>query len=124
MEHELTKYEYMMLNDRCAVCHWPASRKGRTVEVHHIQGGPARKDVPLNWLVVCRRCHTCIHQKLPVFGELSKGAILRAKLEADGFVDEKGLANLRNRQALSYTIAEIPQVFLDERERNGGDNWP
>jgi len=120
----LTKQEYMLLSGRCAVCHWPGYRHGRTLEVHHIQGGAGRKDILINWLVVCRRCHTAIHQKLPDYGELPRGAILTAKEEEDGSVDIPGLAKLRNRVGLPYDQCAIPSVFLDDRLNNGGKSWP
>lgn len=122
--NDVTKQDYLRLNDRCAVCHWPAYRAGRTLEIHHIQGGAGRKDLRINWLVVCRRCHTAIHQKLPDYGELPKGALLTAKIEEDGSVDLPGLAKLRNRTGLPYDICDIPQMFLDDREKQGGKPWP
>ena len=121
-----TKEEYMLLHDRCAVCHWPAGRKGRWLELHHIVGGPGRKDLPggENWISVCNRCHHCIHHKIPWYGELPKGAILAAKEEEDGFVDVKKLASLKHRAALPYDKCEIPDKFLEDRRHNGGGRWP
>ena len=40
--------EYMLLHDCCAVCHWPAQRQGRWMELHHIVGGSGRKDLEIN----------------------------------------------------------------------------
>lgn len=122
----LTKNDYMLMHQRCAVCHWPASRRGRRLELHHIVGGSGRKDLPdgSNWICVCGRCHTAVHDRLPVYGELPRGAILTAKAEEDGPVDEQKLAALKGRRALPYDRCEIPDQFLADRGRKGGDPWP
>ena len=115
-----------MAHQRCAVCHWEASRYGRRLEIHHIVGGAGRKDLPsgANFLLLCGRCHHAVHAKLPVLGELPKGSILAAKEEEDGSVDIDELASLRRRKALPYDKRSIPDAFLAERERRGGDPWP
>ena len=122
----MTKGEYMLLHPYCAVCHWPARRHGRHMELHHIVGGAGRKDLPCgsNFLCVCQRCHAAIHDRLPDYGELPKGSILTAKMEEDGPLDLALLASLRGRKALPYEPEPIPEKFLADRLRNGGDPWP
>ena len=122
----LTPQDYMLTHQRCAVCHWPATRRGRWLELHHIIGGSGRKDLPDggNWLATCCRCHTAIHDRLPGYGELPKGSILTAKAEEDGSCDEARLAALKGRKALPYEREPIPKKFLDDRTRRGGDPWP
>jgi hypothetical protein len=126
VEQGLTKGEYMLLHQRCAVCHWPAKRWGRRLELHHIVGGAGRKDLPdgANWLCLCGRCHTAVHDRIPKYGELPRGAILAAKAEEDGAVDVAKLAALKHRKALPYDQCPIPDQFLADRQRNGGDPWP
>jgi len=124
-QEEMTPGEYMLLHDCCAVCHWPAQRRGRWMELHHIVGGSGRKDAEINYICLCCRCHHAVHNKLPDgYGEIPKGAVLAAKLEADGAVDESGLAALRGRKALPYDICPIPDPYLEDRHRNGGIPWP
>jgi hypothetical protein len=117
----------MMLHQRCAICHWPAQRKGRRLELHHIVGGPGRKNPPdgSNFLCVCGRCHDALHhQRHPGYPDLTKGSILTAKAEEDGFVDLDKLASLKGRKSLPYEPEEIPDAFIRDRLRNGGDPWP
>jgi len=122
----LSQQDYMMLHTACAVCYWPATRKGRRLELHHIVGGPGRKNPPdgSNWVCLCGRCHHAVHGKLPVYGELSKGAILTAKIAEDGPVDLAALAALRGKKHLGYEPEPIPQEFINDRHRQGGDPWP
>ena len=119
---DLTKNDYMLLHDRCAVCHWPANRRGRNLELHHIVGGPGRKDPKdgSNWLAVCSRCHRAIHDRLPEYGELPRGSVLVAKVEEDGTLDLEKLAALRGRKHLGYDPEPIPEKFLEDRRQNGG----
>jgi hypothetical protein len=126
VEKGMTPNDYMLLRQHCAVCHWPAARQGRRLELHHIVGGSGRKNPPsgINWLCVCNRCHEAIHRKVPGYGELPRGSVLTAKLEADGHVDEAGLAALKARRALPYEREPIPEAFLHDRTRRGGDPWP
>jgi hypothetical protein len=121
-----TMTDYMMLHDRCAICHWPVDRKGRTLELHHIVGGPGRKNPEdgSNWLCTCSRCHHAIHARLPDYGEVSKGAVLTAKIQEDGPLDLEALAKLRGKAHLGYDPEPIPEKFLADRQRNGGDRWP
>lgn len=123
-QNELSRSDYVMLKGRCAICHWPIDRRGRHVELHHIVGGPGRKDIPENWLVTCSRCHHAIHNKLPEYGEIPKGAVLTAKFEEDGEFDPAILAALRRRKALPYDPCEIPEKFLQDRRQKGGRPWP
>lgn len=116
--------DYLMLHPYCAVCHWPADRPGRWMELHHIVGGSGRKDLPENWLSLCCRCHHAVHDRLPEYGELPKGAILTAKEEADGSVDLEKLASLKRRKNLPYEPAKIPAKFLADRKKRGGSPWP
>ncbi len=124
---QLTKNDYMLLHPRCAICHWPANRPGRRLELHHIVGGPGRKDLPdgSNWLCICGRDHHALHhQRLPGYPNLTKGMVLTAKIDEDGPVDVKKLAALKRRQALPYEPEPIPKEFLEDRTRRGGDPWP
>lgn len=122
----LTPGDYMMTHQRCAVCHWPAERKGRWLELHHLVGGAGRQNLPCgsNYLATCCRCHHAIHDRLPEYGELPKGALLTAKDEEDGPVDAAKLASLKGRRALPYEREPIPKKFLEDRTRRGGDPWP
>lgn len=123
----LTKGDYMLAHQRCAVCHWPAHRRGRRLELHHIVGGSGRTDLPCgsNWCCVCGRCHHALHhQRMPGYGNLTKGAILTAKQEEDGDVDVEKLAALMRRKALPYDQCPIPPEYLADRLRDGGDPWP
>lgn len=123
LEAEIDRFDYMALHDQCAVCWWPAMRKGRHMELHHIVGGPGRKDILENWIPLCSRCHHAVHNKLPDVGELPKGAVLTAKEELD-VLDEKKLASLKHRAALPYEKCPIPDAFLLERKLHGGAPWP
>jgi len=122
----LDKNEYMLLHQYCAVCHWPAVRTGRHLELHHIVGGRGRKDLPRgeNWVSLCSRCHHAVHNKLPEYGELPKGSVLTAKAEADGEVDLPLLASLLRKKHLGYDPAPIPEKFLHDRRQKGGRAWP
>lgn len=123
----ITRDEYMDSHPRCAVCHWPAARRGRRLELHHIVSGPGRKDLPdgASWLVLCGRCHHALHhQRLPGYPDLSRGAILAAKEEEDGAVDIARLAQLKGRRSLPYDQCPIPTEFLEDRLRKGGEPWP
>jgi len=124
MHQEMEPQEYMALSDRCAICHWPVTRRGRHMELHHIVGGAGRKNCEENYLATCSRCHHAIHNKLPEYGEIPKGAVLTAKAEEDGHCDTKKLASLTGRKALAYEPCPIPEPFLKDRTRKGGDRWP
>lgn len=114
----------MLLRDRCAICHWPSRRPGRWMELHHIVGGAGRKNYEFNFLSCCSRCHHAIHNKLPDYGEIPKGAVLAAKLEEDGEVHPDKLAALKGRKNLPYEIEPIPAKFLADRRQKGGKPWP
>jgi len=122
----LSRQEYMAMHGRCAVCHWPANRPGRWMELHHIVGGPGRKDLPggENWISLCNRCHRCVHDCVSGHPPLPKGAILTAKAHEDGEVDVAALAALRRQKALLYEPEPIPEFYESERHRRGGDPWP
>jgi hypothetical protein len=123
----ITIDEYMASHQRCAVCHWPAWRRGRRLELHHIVSGPGRKDLPdgQSWVVLCGRCHHALHhQRIPGYPDLSRGAILSAKEEEDGAVDVQLLASLKRKRSLPYDQCPIPDAFLADRLRSGGDPWP
>jgi len=124
--NEITMSDYMMLHPHCAICHWPGTRKGRRLELHHIVAGPGRKNPPdgSNWLCTCSRCHVAIHSRIPEYGELSKGAVLTAKIQEDGPLDLQALASLKHKKHLGYDPEPIPEPFLQDRIRNGGDPWP
>lgn len=122
--NELDPQEYMLLHPRCAICHWPANRKGRHMELHHIVGGPGRQDREFNYLPCCSRCHHAIHNKLPEYGEIPKGAVLTAKLEEDGECHPDKLAALKRRKGLPYDFEPIPKKFLEDRRHQGGKPWP
>ena len=121
-----SKNDYMLMHKRCAVCHWPVERPGRWLELHHIVGGSGRKDPPdgSNWLAICNRCHHFTHHVSSDKGGLPPGALLSAKEEEDGSVDPGKLASLKGKKGLSYDQCEIPQKFLDDRRKRGGDPWP
>lgn len=121
----LSKGDYMLLHRECAVCWWPDNRTGRRLELHHIVGGSGRKDLACgsNWVCLCSRCHRAVHDRLPEYGELPKGAILQAKEDADGRVDVELLASLKHRKALPYDQCDIPEKFLEDRIKNGGQMW-
>ena len=59
-----------------------------------------------------------MHDRVPEYGELPKGAVLEAKEQEDGFVDVKKLASLKHRQALPYDQCDIPEKFLADRRKN------
>ncbi len=123
-DEQFTRRDYMMLHPFCAVCHWPADRRGRWMELHHIVGGAGRKDIPENWISLCNRCHHAVHNKLMDYGEIPRGAILTAKEEVDGSVNVEKLASLRRRKALPYEQEPIPDKFLRDRRQHGGKPWP
>ena len=126
-EEGLSKTEYMLLHPRCAVCHWPAERWGRHLELHHIVGGAGRKDLPCgsNWVCICNRCHYALHSaRMPGYSDLTKGAVLTAKIEEDGPVDESKLAALKHRKCLPYDQCPIPEEYVADRHRRGGEPWP
>lgn len=123
----ITKHDYMLSHPRCAVCHWPAHRRGRRLELHHLVSGAGRKDLPggRSWLVLCGRCHDALHhQRVPGYPDLTRGAVLTAKEEEDGPVDVQELAALKHRKGLPYDKCPIPAAFLADRLKQGGEPWP
>lgn len=125
-DEQLTMNDYMLMHMRCAVCHWPAERKGRTLELHHIMGGVGRKNPPdgSNWLCICGRCHHYVHHVAEGKGGIPPGSILTAKEEEDGWCDPQKLAALKGRKALPYEAEPIPERFLNDRRKRGGEPWP
>jgi hypothetical protein len=65
-----------------------------------------------------------VHDRLPGYGELPKGSVLTAKVEEDGTLDLALLAGLKGRKSLPYEPEPIPEKFLADRLKNGGDPWP
>jgi hypothetical protein len=122
-DEELSPQDYMLLHNRCAICHWPDNKPGRTLQLHHIVGGAGRKNCEENYTAVCSRCHTAIHDRLPEYGEIPKGAVLAAKLEEDGYLDLDKLASLTGRRALAYDVCPIPEKFIEDRTKNT-PAWP
>jgi len=123
-DSELNPHDYMLLHSRCAICHWPANRPGRWMELHHIVGGAGRKNAAFNFLACCCRCHHAIHNSLPEYGTIPKGAVLSAKAEEDGTCQPEKLAGLTRKKNLSYEKEPIPRKFLDDRRKKGGSPWP
>ena len=121
-EDGLTMGEYMLLHTRCAICHWPQHKPGRTLQLHHIQGGAGRKNPPsgINWICLCDICHGSVHGRIAGYEEIPRGAVLTAKEEEDGFVDEAGLAALKGRVGLPYDKCPIPDQYLEERKKHSG----
>lgn len=108
---------------RCAVCHWPENDMRRRLEVHHIVGGPSRSKAhnPKCYLRLCNRCHQVFHSgKIVAFTpDLNMGTLLQAKLESDpDNYDPKFLAELKHKQHLGHDPEEIPEYYIEERERN------
>jgi len=116
--------EYRQSHNRCAVCHWPDGRWGRWLELHHIVGGRGRKHVPYNMVMLCSRCHRALHDKIADHPEIPKGAILTAKKGEDGKVKPEQLAALQGKKALSYEPESIPEFYMNERTKRGGQPWP
>lgn len=119
---DLTMGEYMLLHTRCAVCHWPQHKPGRTLQLHHIQGGAGRKNPPsgINWICLCDICHGSVHGRIAGYEEIPRGAVLTAKEEEDGWVDEAGLAALKGRVGLPYDKCPIPAQYIAERKKHTG----
>jgi len=89
------------------------------LEIHHIEGGAARKHIREN---LCRLCSLCHHKLHNVSGEegLSKGQILNAKRLADPLCfSPQALAQLRHKVGLSYGLEPLPDWAMDRRCRNG-----
>lgn len=57
--------------------------------------------------------------------EISKGAVLTAKIVEDGEIDLFVLAQLKHKQHLGYDPEPIPEYYLELRHKQGGDKaWP
>ena len=104
---------------RCFVC------GGKyMLQVHHILGGPNRKNVRCNLTILCTICHLAYHSGGPVwwFGAkrppLRLGHILCVKWLMDPIgTDWEQLAEIRQR-ALPEDLP-LPEWYVRERERNG-----
>ena len=89
------------------------------LEIHHLEGGAARKHIREN---LCRLCSHCHHKLHNVSGEegLSKGQVLNAKRLSDAFsYSPRSLAGLRHRVGLPYGCEPLPAWALVRRRRNG-----
>lgn len=109
------------------MCHWPARRQGRTLELHHIVGGAGRKNLPdgSNFIALCQLCHKGVHDRVANAPEIPKGAVLTAKMLEDGEIDLFALAQLKHKQHLGYDPEPIPDYYLEQRHKQGGDTaWP
>lgn len=110
--------EFAEAFDFCAICwaRWP-------LHIHHMQGGPARKNVRENLLRLCSSCHDNLHN----YGGaacLTKGHCLTAKLEQDpAYYSPAAIAALRNRQALSYEPERLPGWVYRARAKNGAPRF-
>lgn len=105
----------------CAVCWWPESDMRRRMEIHHLCQGAARKHDRRNLLSLCSACHTVFHSGSTISGrpDLDRCILLGAKQECDPeYYDPAFLASLKHKQHLGYEPAPIPDVYLQERQRN------
>ena len=94
------------------------------LQVHHILGGPNRKNVRCNLTILCTICHLAYHSGGPVwwFGAkrppLRLGHILCVKFLCDPIgTDWEELAAIRGR-ALPEDLP-LDSWYVRERERNG-----
>lgn len=113
--------DWVQLHRCCAVCHWPESDGRRSLEVHHIIGGRARKHDVRNYLRLCSRCHGVYHsgKVFGLFPDITHGILLSTKQESDpGNYDPEFLASLRHKKHLGYDPAPVPQYYTEEREWN------
>ena len=87
------------------------------LEIHHLEGGAARKHIRENLAMLCSRCHWKLHT---VSGEegLTKGQALNAKRLCDPlFFSPRTLASLRHRHSLAYGCEPFPD-WASRRRRN------
>ena len=92
------------------------------LEIHHLEGGPARKHIRENLCMLCSRCHWKLHN---ISGEegLSKGQVLNSKRLCDpAWYSPKTMASLRHRVSLAYGCEHLPSWSLNRR-RNRIPNW-
>jgi hypothetical protein len=75
-------------------------------------------------VMLCSRCHRALHDKIAGHPEIPKGAILTAKKGEDGKVKPDQLAALQGKKALSYEPESIPEFYMNERTKRGGQPWP
>lgn len=107
--------DYATSHDRCAVCH-----ARHWLEIHHISGRRGKNpDDHRNLIRLCRDCHTGYHSG-GKRKDVDIGAILRAKQDEDGDVDEDYLAGLRRRKSFPNSDRQIPKWAKEERTRHRG----
>lgn len=107
----------------CAVCWWPESDGRRSLDVHHLMSGSARKHDIRQYVRLCHRCHDVYHSGRVVgnFPPMYKSTLLWAKLDSDpDNYDPKYLASLRRKQHLGYEPEPPHQFYMDERQANLG----
>lgn len=107
----------------CAVCWWPESDGRRSLEVHHLMSGSARKHDIRNYLRLCSRCHGVYHsgRMNGLFPDITSAILLSTKQECDpDNYDPSYLASLRHKQHLGYEPEPVPDYYLQERQKNVG----
>lgn len=115
--------EFAALFRSCAVCWWPETDMRRRMEIHHLVGGAGRKHDRRNLLSICSNCHAVLHSGSRVTGlpDLTPAILLSTKQEADpDYYDPTFLASLKRKKHLGYEPEPIPDVYLQERQRNVG----
>lgn len=109
--------QYRQSHNRCAVCHWPRSRPGRWLELHHLMGRFRRGTYEIeNVVMLCMDDHRGYHDGGS--RSLSLGQILTAKRDEDGHVDLELLSWLRGKKASALSLEALPGWAIDERKRN------
>lgn len=91
------------------------------MEIHHLVGGAGRKHDRRNLLTLCENCHAVLHSGPKVTGlpDLNKGILLTCKQETDPeYYDTAFLASLKHKQHLGYDPEPVPDVYLEQRQRN------
>jgi hypothetical protein len=115
--------EWVQLHRCCAVCWWPESDGRRSLEVHHLVGGRGRKHDVRQYLRLCDRCHGVYHsgRVVGLFPDLTHGILLYTKQESDpDNYDPEFLASLRMKKHLGYDPEQVPEFYLQERQKNTG----
>lgn len=108
---------YLQEHDSCAICWKRWNQFGAENCVHHIVGGPGRKDVRANFVTLCAEHHDLYH----VGFVLTPGMVLAAKFESDpeGY-DESVICELLGRKQLPerWLPVPLPEWVPQERRRN------